>query len=507
MPRPGSSPWATLPSDVFEKVLNSQRDSPDRCGAPSPVCTFRLVCREWRALADSAVTELAPSYDEYAGVQDMPVAQLFPHLIRLDLSRCAGGVDTILLTSLATLGGLDSLVLAGCEEVGDAGVAALAGLPRLRSLSLSGCRRVTDVALLALTLPASHVASSPPLLTSLDISSCSSITSAGVELFVRRGGGMLNSLSLEDLPTVSDSAIAAVSALPQLAVLNLAGVSTVTDTGVSHLTALCGLTSLDLGGCSQLGHAGIRQIGCLSRLRHLDLSVTGVTDSTLSELLPRLRDLHTLRLAACEGLTGYSICRLGQALPHLEELSLNCNVGVTDRSLEGLSALKGLRSLDLGYCVTVTDEGLSFLATMQTLEHLSLAGCLWVHLSAPSSPDPLQPPNNPCSPGKPADLRAWIAPHPITHAKSLQSLNLSGSGVRDDGLRQLATLPKLTELDTSDCHEITSIGIATMMLCASRQIALDTKCCHQVDRQRVDNLLLAAAHMPELFPHATMAAA
>lgn len=66
--------------------------------------------------------------------------------------------------------------------------------------------------------------------------------------------------------------------------------------------------------------------------------------------------------------------------------------------------------------------------------------------------------------------------------------------------------PSLTSTRFS-LQEITSIGIATMMLCASRQIALDTKCCHQVDRQRVDNLLLAAAHMPELFPHATMAAA
>ena len=94
-------------------------------------------------------------------------------LTALDLRDCATLTDTALF-SLAPLGALHHLSLAGCEGVSDIGVAALARkTPRLTRLDLSGCHRnISDTTLSALGALRD--------LRQLDVSHCVAVSDAGL---------------------------------------------------------------------------------------------------------------------------------------------------------------------------------------------------------------------------------------------------------------------------------------------------------------------------------------
>lgn len=435
----------------------------------------------------------------------------FPSLTHLDLSRCAGGVTVSLLAPIASLSNLRELSLSGCDEVVDGCIPFLTALTRLRSLSLAGCWRLTDSALITLAQPTIYGSPSSPQLTTLDLSGCTGLSSVGLQLFLRGSGGhALSSLYLEDCVVddghppnrrvVDNSILAEIAALPSLTDLNLAGNSVIDAIGVAHLTSLSSLESLDLGGCSQLGDAAIGQLSKLTALRRLDLSVTAVTDACLSRVLLRLCHLRSLQISSCDGLAGHSIRRFGETAPQLEELSLRSNVSVTDSSLQGLTALTGLRSLDLGYCVAISDQGLSFLSHLQKLESLSLSGCLWVHLASMEMPPvAVQSVSNhsdsslTTTDNKTPSPRISPAAHPVTQLQSLRDLDLSGSGVRDEGVCQLVRLPRLTEVDLSSCHEISSTSLVTLLLCSGSLTSCHYDDCERVDSREVRTLLRASA--------------
>ena len=136
----------------------------------------------------------------------------------------------------------------------------------------------------------------------------------------------------------------------------------------------------------------------------------------------------------------------------------------------------GLRSLDLSYCVAITDASLPWLGRFARLQHLSLAGCLWVTGRAPhdftsrqqlisdpssmptlshpsrlligtssSSPSPLSSNDSDPEEGTVAHVRLW------NEMTQLTSLDMSASGLTDDGLETVQALSGLRNLDVSCC--------------------------------------------------------
>lgn len=82
-------------------------------------------------------------------------------LRQLQLCWLPGVTDAAIATLADSLTALQHVDLRLCEGLGDASLAAVATLPRLRTLDVSFCERLTDDGLLHLVVPHS------PLLTTL----------------------------------------------------------------------------------------------------------------------------------------------------------------------------------------------------------------------------------------------------------------------------------------------------------------------------------------------------
>ena len=158
------------------------------------------------------------------------------------------------LAPIAGLSNLDDLVISGNPRLGDAGMAHLSSLTKLRSLSIVG----------------------------------TAVSDAGLPAIARITS--LRSLYLGKT-RVTDAGLASLAGLKNLGHLMLSETQ-VTGSGLRSLAGLTGLRSLSLidAGVTDEGLAGIAQ---LTGLEHLSLWRTGVTVDGLVHLaaMPRLRHL------------------------------------------------------------------------------------------------------------------------------------------------------------------------------------------------------------------------
>lgn len=96
-------------------------------------------------------------------------------------------------------------------------------LPRLTSLSVSGACRLTDKGLHMLV-------SSAPALRSINLSQCSLLSSASLDILADSLGSLLKELYLDDCLLINAAQIVpALKKLEHLEVLSLAGIQTVSD--------------------------------------------------------------------------------------------------------------------------------------------------------------------------------------------------------------------------------------------------------------------------------------
>ncbi len=219
----------------------------------------------------------------------------------LDVGHCS--IDNDVLRDLAqSRPQLQSLDLAGCRNIDNAGLAHLANLNQLRSLHFGGNRNIDNAGL-------AHLAN---LI-------------------------LLQSLNLAGCPNIGDAGLAHLVNLEQLQSLNLAGGDNITDAGLAHLANLTLLQSLDLAGCSNIGDVGLAHLANLAQLRSLSLSLAHISDAGLVHL-ERLTKLQHLILDTCRGITAAGIARLVR-LGHLagqgELRSLNvrgCNISHAERA-------------------------------------------------------------------------------------------------------------------------------------------------------------------------------
>ena len=200
------------------------------------------------------------------------------------------------------------------------------------------------------------------------------------------------------------------------------------------------------------------------------LSLTGCynfTDTVLMNALSQeFPNLTELDLSFCKYVTDTSIAKVAEYLRNLKKLNLRGCANLTNTGLMYIAwGLKKLNELDLRSCWHISDHGIAHLAGLNKdnghfsipLEYLGLHDCQ-----------------------KLSDEALRYVSVGLT---TLKSLNLSFSCFSDSGLKYLAKMPSLQELDLGSCDNITEIGIAYLAEGGSRISSLDVSFCDKIGDQ------------------------
>jgi Leucine-rich repeat (LRR) protein len=287
----------------------------------------------------------------------LAVLREFDSLKELDLS--GSNIDD---ASVQYLPDVDTLNLRE-TNLTDAGLRHLAGAKRLRELNLMCCGPITGTGLAVLKNCPIEVLYL--LGTSADV---------GVENLAE----LRRLRELRGPLPATETALAALSKLGELRVLELDADTTIGSSGLTPLMKLTKLRELrifKLGNAderiavlsemkslrmlslasAELTDRGLSHISRMRSLEMLDITRTDVTDDGLS-LLPNLRGLKELSLEAVQGITDRGMLKLVR-LPELEELDLQAT-RISDASIAVLGQFQHLRRLNV--CGTpMTEQGIS----------------------------------------------------------------------------------------------------------------------------------------------------
>ncbi len=292
------------------------------------------------------------------------------------------------LKHVARLSQLEELNLQN-TWVGDAGLANLKGLTKLKILqlrSIPNTGRITNAGM-------AHLKN----LTSLEELQLPSQGITNVGLAHLAGLDSLRKVNVSE--DINDEGIAVLAKMKSLEGLNIYS-SNVTDTGMAELANCSSLKSLTLGRCA-ITNAGLAHVAKIKSLTTLSINKIRLSGERLDVLkdLPNLTSLSFGRvdigqpgISNIAGLDG--ITRLSLSLPNstsfgdkdLAKLSAMSSLKflrvvtrsssesfITDQGLENISTLTGLEYLLLGInCENVTDEGLKHLEALTSLKELNL---------------------------------------------------------------------------------------------------------------------------------------
>ncbi|MGI8978523.1 MAG: leucine-rich repeat domain-containing protein [Pirellulaceae bacterium] len=200
------------------------------------------------------------------------------------------------------------------------------------------------------------------------------------------------------------------AAHPMLRELRLSGNPGVTDKTLKSIARIKSLQMLELAH-SNITDEGLKDVARLPKLRELYLSSTPVTTRGLDHLLP-MQSLHRLVLV---------------------------NTNVDDEGLAAIGKLRGLRILDLDK-TKVDGPGLVHLAKLPNLMALDLNGCSLQDGSGLAELKQVK---------YLSICNAQISPGVLSlihKMENLRDLNLSGSGIDDEQLAELANAKQLTSL-------------------------------------------------------------
>ncbi|KAK3041747.1 hypothetical protein RJ639_000671, partial [Escallonia herrerae] len=230
-------------------------------------------------------------------------------------------------------------------------------LPSLGVVSLRGACRLSDIALKALVVSA-------PALCSINLSQCSLLTYASIDVLADSLGSILRELYVDDCQQIDAMLIIpALKKFQRLEVLSVAGIQTVCDEFISHIVTTHGrnIKDLDLSNCVKL------------------------TDNSLKVIGNSCNELCTLNISNLHPLTDFDeavAAFLEASGESLKELALNNVIKVGPRTALSLAKCsKNLLSLDLSWCRRITSEGLGLIVdSYRSLKQLKLFGCTQVCL-------------------------------------------------------------------------------------------------------------------------------
>lgn len=296
------------------------------------------------------------------------------------------------------------------------------GMAYGRSFILGFPDRTTDVDLARLSLSLKRL----PGLRALDLGSCR-ISDVGMKSL--KDLVELDALYL-DRTGVGDAGIKELAQLQRLRWLDLSHAK-LTDKGAADLAALANLQFLSLAGNSKITDESWQALVSLRMLRKLDLSDTAVSLATTVNFSD-WKNLRRLRLARTPlDETGLKVLNV---LPALEALDLS-GTPISGAGLAALNKLDKLEELCLAQA-NITDEGTKALPALKQLRKLDLG----------NAPIPATPPKEPKEPN-PSVKITDAAYTELAKCTELRKLRLAHLSIGGEGIRELAKLEELVELD------------------------------------------------------------
>lgn len=217
---------------------------------------------------------------------------------------------------------------------------------------------------------------------------------------------------------------------------------------------------------------------------------------SLRELVNGIPSLESLNLSGCYNLSDLALDgAFNKELPSLKVLNLSLCKDVSDGSLGRIAThCKNLRSLNLGGCAKITDQGLMYVSWgLKKIEQLNLRSCRLVsdhgigHLAGQDAN------GNYTSP--PSTIKYFglqdcqkLSDDSLKHISvgmpELNRINLSFCvSVTDTGLKSLARLSHLEDLNLRSCDNVSDIGLGFLSEdspASSRLRLLDVSFCSNV---------------------------
>ena len=268
--------------------------------------------------------------------------------------------DAGLQALVEPLHGLRRLTLRNVAKVSDRGVEAV-----IRRAPL------THVALIELPISdgALPAAAAAPQLVSLDVRQCPRITSQGLRSLKK--SAVLRELKISG-QGMDDEALAAVAAIPRLESVSIED-APISAAGLARLVDSPGVTGrlrhLALVRCQALRDADLQPLGRLTNLTHLTIRDMPVTGAFLRSLqAPEKLDSLSLNetYLNAEAFTTIATCR------QLKRLELAQSL-LAPEAVRTIGALANLEYLNLSEC-GLNDESLALLAPLRKLKTLLIDG-------------------------------------------------------------------------------------------------------------------------------------
>jgi hypothetical protein len=436
MPRPVTI--LSLPAPLLERILTHAAHGRRGKLPFATWSTLPAVHPAFRAAFYAAVSRVALA-DAYAvSAAHYPTLASYTHAARrilagpllrcgrlrdLDLNACDALTDEDVAAFAARAPPLASFTVTVCRGQTDAAVLALArASPRLRAADVSGCdRHRHSAALLAAGGADPDAVREARWAAGQRHVPCHALTNSSLLALATFCRG-LRSLTVSNAPHVTDTALRALAALPELDDVVLRRLPAITDAGVRALVSgPASLTSLSLFSNTALGDDALRAVAT-GRASRRSLAFFGMTFSyavsdagfaALVEAVPTLDELQadhcgqvtdawTRPVRGGGGLTRVSVRNVGivltargvcdlandgrggsrltalnlgfvasvdaellralrDAAPALEVLVLDACGGVDDEAAEVIGGFEKLRTLDLSWCSKVTAAGVSSL--------------------------------------------------------------------------------------------------------------------------------------------------
>jgi Leucine-rich repeat (LRR) protein len=314
------------------------------------------------------------------------------HVVAVDLDNAAGGdADLAQIKRLPRVRTIDCTEVRG---VTDAGMAMLEGHPSLRGLKLERSM-VTDAGMPALQ--------KIPNFEDLDIRRLG-ITLAGYKEIGKIKG-------LKRLRVVYNS-------------------QNFKDDCLEAIKDLKNLELLDMQDCNLPTEKGLAVLESFPKLRFVRMYGPNVTDKVIG-YLKGAKDLRVLSLEQCSSVSPEAFDTIGQ-MSNLTELSLFGALKTNDAAVGKLSSLTKMQTLELRQTL-VTSAALSHLKGMKSLKSLNVE-------------------------------ETAVGNEGLAHIQgltALEELNLRQSQVDDKGLAYLKNLTKLQRLNLDKCN-ITNDGLVNL---------------------------------------------
>ncbi|CAG7837990.1 unnamed protein product [Allacma fusca] len=186
-------------------------------------------------------------------------------LQQLILQDCQKLSDDCLI-HLTNLCRLEAINLSFCVHITDSGLRNLGACPALCEINLRACDNITDSGLANLTYDLSS------RVTSLDVSFCDKVHNLGLNYISQFSH--LRTLSMSACDISDEGLIRVAASLPLLETLNIGQCGSITDASLKVIGEKCQeLKYIDLYGCGKITPGGLAHAMKLPKLRNLNLGL------------------------------------------------------------------------------------------------------------------------------------------------------------------------------------------------------------------------------------------